>query len=889
MSSERIGGRWAGRRVSTTSKPKLESDEEGNEVSIHRIIKHGRYIEGPVSSCGQRQTGDLTKDAAGANGRRGRCHGMEDEDRMDEIDGVIECIGSEERRRSRSMVKVGRGVVGEKEERLSWDWSRHQTSLDIEPGGSTGESGLGILEQNEGKRGAKLRGYDFVSAVRQSPQSKSRSQVPSRPVQSSPVSSFPISRSGPVRSGTVHIAAPSVKYLTFWLGLSLLLAGMEWLGTWTPWASRTTLQEQPTVVVTGAPSSAGSNFPWVTVRDELCQLRFLILGGSCLIAFASGHLVLQLRHVSPQVEGPHRGHPPPPFRAIARQVASSPQNKALPHSWDLTAPSGLGRVEGSGTCLPAGPAHPVWLPILLGYLHVAGAFALRLDKTLGPMFFEVDMMTTIYANILESFVGFLGGAMRSGTTATHRGPSRSCLRNLGATRRRRRRRRCAHNEGATLYPYGKASPSSVCGKAVKVKICWAGWSDPSNLVKWLFADMMASSPSRNYLGLPSPVLLSLSNSPSRSLNLWQGILLNPVLWDRGKRGTEYGFKGLTDIHSLSHMNMHSFRTDDEPALLLVQGTYVASCVPRTESDLTLPHLITWTYSHPFTNSNLTLTPRVGSPQGDPNLYKRETDGPVKLAQTGPFPASKQDTKTLPFPRSFLAPSASNSYGAEPVTFTSPNYNEHEDLLIIDIAAQCARHCPVLPGHLTKYEKLYVSLSLSPHIKFVGSMGQFGASQQEKSAIPPYPQPKPAPGQGLSHQTEGLDVLLGIAWPILAQRKAAVLGMDRDGPSPRGGPAFNSPVSKLNRLKDTWTHEPRPFCATEAASSGMDAGCVLAPIHPSPTIEIVLPPWYGIPQLRKKNRLMSSHFQRDGHREREIERSQPKARYLLYGAKTTNPS
>ncbi|KAK1503962.1 hypothetical protein CTAM01_04192 [Colletotrichum tamarilloi] len=34
------------------------------------------------------------------------------------------------------------------------------------------------------------------------------------------------------------------------------------------------------------------------------------------------------------------------------------------------------------------------------------------------------------------------------------------------------------------------------------------------------------------------------------------------------------------------------------------------------------------------------------------------------------------------------------------------------------------------------------------------MGQFGASQQEKSAIPPYPQPKPAPGQGLSHQTEG---------------------------------------------------------------------------------------------------------------------------------------
>ncbi|KAK1538634.1 hypothetical protein CPAR01_08747 [Colletotrichum paranaense] len=84
----------------------------------------------------------------------------------------------------------------------------------------------------------------------------------------------------------------------------------------------------------------------------------------------------------------------------------------------------------------------------------------------------------------------------------------------------------------------------------------------------------------------------------------------------------------------------------------------------------------------------------------------------------------------------------------------------------------------------------VSLSLSPHIKFVGSMGQFGASQQEKSAIPPYPQPKPVPGQGLSHQTEGLDVLLGIAWPILAQRKAAVLGMVRSGPAIGISPFFD---------------------------------------------------------------------------------------------------
>lgn len=85
----------------------------------------------------------------------------------------------------------------------------------------------------------------------------------------------------------------------------------------------------------------------------------------------------------------------------------------------------------------------------------------------------------------------------------------------------------------------------MCGKAVKVKICWAGQSDPSNLVKCLFADMMASSSSRNYLGLPSPVLLSLTRSPSRSLNLWQGIFSNPVLRDRGKWSTEYGFKGLT--------------------------------------------------------------------------------------------------------------------------------------------------------------------------------------------------------------------------------------------------------------------------------------------------------------------------------------------------------
>lgn len=70
------------------------------------------------------------------------------------------------------------------------------------------------------------------------------------------------------------------------------------------------------------------------------------------------------------------------------------------------------------------------------------------------------MITTIYANILESLVGFPGGATWPETTATHRGPSRSCLRNLGATRRRRRR--CAHNEGATLYPYGLASsPSRV--------------------------------------------------------------------------------------------------------------------------------------------------------------------------------------------------------------------------------------------------------------------------------------------------------------------------------------------------------------------------------------------------------------------------------------------
>lgn len=55
-------------------------------------------------------------------------HGMEIEDRMDEFDVVMECIGSEERRRSRSMVKVGGGVVGEKEEWLSWDWVGERTA-----------------------------------------------------------------------------------------------------------------------------------------------------------------------------------------------------------------------------------------------------------------------------------------------------------------------------------------------------------------------------------------------------------------------------------------------------------------------------------------------------------------------------------------------------------------------------------------------------------------------------------------------------------------------------------------------------------------------------------------------------------------------------------------
>lgn len=146
----------------------------------------------------------------------------------------------------------------------------HQASLDLEPGGSTGELGLGILERN-GEKGyealiAKTIGSVqtyfgrmavvlddcFCRAIRRfvcnvherekeepsrevtilclrsvshlspSPGPRSRSRSSSSPVRF-PVSQFP----GQVPYRPHH--PPSVEYLNVWLGLSLLLPGMGWL------------------------------------------------------------------------------------------------------------------------------------------------------------------------------------------------------------------------------------------------------------------------------------------------------------------------------------------------------------------------------------------------------------------------------------------------------------------------------------------------------------------------------------------------------------------------------------------------------------------------------------------------------------------------------------
>ncbi|KAK7443885.1 hypothetical protein Landi51_08844 [Colletotrichum acutatum] len=254
--------------------------------------------------------GDLTKDAAGANGRRGRwlrkgiSHGMENEDRMDEFDGVMECIGSEERRSSRSLVKVGGGGVGEKEEWLSWDWVGERT----------------VRRSSEEAQPERER--EKESEPDPSPDIKPLSTLSPAEAQESRDSGFwseMVQRDRRRRSQRP------------WDRFRLTLEEWQWC-----WMIVSAGQFAVTSVQVQVPDPVQSGFQFPNFQVWSRQVRY-------------------------------RPHHPPSVEYLT--VWLGPPNGSLPS---------LTNTQYSTLAVRKGP----W------YLHVSGAFALRPDKTFGPVSFE---------------------------------------------------------------------------------------------------------------------------------------------------------------------------------------------------------------------------------------------------------------------------------------------------------------------------------------------------------------------------------------------------------------------------------------------------------------------------------------------------------------------